>query len=228
MKISWPFLAVASAILVVSVALAFFTPTTDFFRGIIALPGAGALAAALYQLLRDQAAYENKLEIQRRTQIFNLSVTSHMANVAFDKHVEFSEEYLTVINESLRILFQKGPTKDALTLSGNLAAVRMKFPAWVTQDMQLKLISFERALGNIGLHDMRLAHVPMGEERSKVVGEMYNAFAKVTGLQQVTDRGDLEAVAANEIIQYVRGILGVDALAKLRAAVLSQATESLK
>ena len=38
---------------------------------------------------------------REKQQLFDLGVTSHMANVAFDKHVEFSEKYISTMQEGL-------------------------------------------------------------------------------------------------------------------------------
>jgi hypothetical protein len=90
MQLTWKMYVVAAIVCVLVVA-AWLLPTTDLIRNVIALPGVGALFIALFQLLRDEAAHVRALEIHDKQQSFNLGVTSHMANVALDKHVEFSE-----------------------------------------------------------------------------------------------------------------------------------------
>lgn len=66
-------------------------------------PWCGAIVTVLYQLLRDQAAHARALELQERQQLFNLGVASHMANVAFDKHIHFSEQYIWHNKEKTKI-----------------------------------------------------------------------------------------------------------------------------
>ncbi len=95
MRHSWRVYLVAAIVLVVSFVAAWTLPASEILRGIVGLPGVAALFATLYQILRDQAAHERVIELQERQELFNLGVASHMANVAFDRHVQFSERYTT-------------------------------------------------------------------------------------------------------------------------------------
>jgi len=66
MRESWKVYVVAAIVLVVSFVAAWNLPTTEALRGIIGLPGVGALFAVLYQIVRDRAAHERALELQQR------------------------------------------------------------------------------------------------------------------------------------------------------------------
>lgn len=126
---SWQVYTVAGVVLTLSFVTAWTLPTTEILREIMTLPGVGALFLALYQIVRDQAAHERALELQVKQQLFNLSVASHMATVAFDKHVQFSEQYLARMQQGLTELFQNGPTKESLKFCGDLADIRRAFMA---------------------------------------------------------------------------------------------------
>ncbi|MBI4795496.1 MAG: hypothetical protein HY790_06595 [Deltaproteobacteria bacterium] len=72
----------------------------SLLREISKIPSVGALFVALFQLFRDEAAFEKQRALQADQQYFQIGATSHMANVAFDKHAAFSEEYIAQVNEN--------------------------------------------------------------------------------------------------------------------------------
>lgn len=232
MKLSWHFYLFAIAVAVVSVLLMYFAPTTDVFKGIFGTPSIAALFACLYQLSRDQAAHNHQIELQERAQLFDLSTASHMANIAFDKHVRFSEEYLDKLNnEVLAALIRHGPTQDALKQAGKLYEVRSKYPVWLTEEMQNRLMAFEYKISNIGITDMALKGMPPGGKRSDLVDKMYMTFREITGIgisEGVPQDEEAKRLAASAVVQYVRGILGVDELSKMRSAILKRAMNSLE
>ena len=135
---SWKVYVVAAVVLVVSFVAAWTLPTTDILRGVIGLQGVAALFAALYQIVRDEAAHARVLDLQERQQLFNLGVTSHMANVAFDRHVGFSEQYISRMQQGLTQLFQTGPPGESLKLCSDLIDIRLSFRAWITEDLEAK------------------------------------------------------------------------------------------
>ncbi len=124
---SWKVYIVAALVFIVSFATAWTLPTTDLLRGLLGLPGVAALFAALYQIIRDEAAHARMLDLQERQHLFNLGVTSHMANVAFDRHVGFTEQYISRMQQGLTQLFQTGPPGDSLKLCIDLADIRLSF-----------------------------------------------------------------------------------------------------
>ena len=69
-------------------------PINELFKGIAVTPAIASLFFALFRVFRDEAEFQKKQFLQEKQQFFNLASTSHMANVAFDKHVEFCELYL--------------------------------------------------------------------------------------------------------------------------------------
>lgn len=129
------------AILVVSLILVAWLPDGNFIQSIAAIPLVGSLMAALFQILRDQAAYERDLAKQDAQNRFSLGASSHMANVAFDKHVLFSEEYVAEIHEALRTLFREGPTPEVLKHTSALYALQQKYAVWLTQKIEQDLES---------------------------------------------------------------------------------------
>lgn len=112
MTLSWKIYSILSAVLILSFLAPFFLPVNDLIKGVVATPGVAALFYPIYQISRDQAKYEKALAIQQKHEIFNLGVTSHMANVAFNKHVEFCEKYITKVNECIEHFFIHTPRSN--------------------------------------------------------------------------------------------------------------------
>jgi hypothetical protein len=109
----------SGAVLLVSFAAAWFLPVAELFKGLAAVPGIGALLNVLSQLWRDERAHERAVELLHRQQDFALATASHMANVAYDKHVSFCEAYVERTNRGLVELMASGPSKDALRLAAD-------------------------------------------------------------------------------------------------------------
>jgi len=229
MTYSWPVYIVLAIVAVVSFGTVFFLPTADILRWVSVIPALVALIGVVLQILRDQAQHEKALAIQKDQQHFILGVTSHMANVAFDKHVVFCEQYITKMQDTLGILFRDGPTEKALILSSDLANIRLSFRTWLTNDIQDKILPFETALSKIGINHTVLRDLHVREERTKVVEEMYNIFADVLALPRSEGRGNnVEEVAARRIMDHLQDILGVKQLVRLRIKLVDEAVKTLE
>lgn len=66
------------AVFIGSFGCAYFLPINEAFKGIATTPAIGALLVAIYQILKDQAAFERQDYLQRQQQIFNLGATSQL------------------------------------------------------------------------------------------------------------------------------------------------------
>lgn len=214
------------AIIVVSFIATWLLPVSEVFKGITAIPGTGALLAVLYQILRDQMNYERQKELQRKQHFFNLGVTSHMASVAFDKHVEFCEKYIAQMNKGLRRLFVEGPTEEALSFAGELSNIRSEFRAWLTEDIVQRILPFEKALRDIGAKARIEQHLPVGEKLTKVVDEMFEIFSNVTGIGDKESNMDNQ-IAHEKIITHLQQVLGIQELTTLRHKVIAEAIKSI-
>lgn len=210
MTYSWPVYSIPAIVFALSLGTALFLPTADILRWISGAPAIVALIGVVLQIFRDQAQHEKALIVQRDQQHFVLGITSHMANVAFDRHVDFREKYITQTQETLSTLFREGPTRQGFELSAKLADIRLSFRTWLTSDIQNKILSFEDALTRIAGMHLELGHLPVGEKRTQVVETMHNTFADVLGLSRPEGRGESdETVLAGRIMDHLQGILGV-------------------
>jgi hypothetical protein len=214
------------AVVVVSFAAALFLPVSQTFKGVASLPGTGALAAVAFHMLRDKIEYEREKELQRKQQFFNLGVTSHMAGVAFDKHVEFCEKYIAQMDEGLGQLFLEGPTGEAFSLAGKLSKIRSEFRAWLTEDIVERLLPYEKALTEIGASARLEEHLPVGEKRTRVIDKMFEVFSVVTGIKK--EEGSVNKDIAHEtIINHLQTVLGIQELTELRQKVMKEAIASI-
>jgi len=207
----------------------FFTviPGETILKYVAATPALCALCAAIYQIVRDHSAHLKTLEIQQKQQAFSIGISSHMANTTFDKHIEFCEKYIAEINKTISTLGQNGPTELALNHGRSLLDVRIEYSTWVTNDMSKKLIVFEEALYKIGAKS-KLSEktnnskkaIKAGEEAEKLWVELLGAFIDN---EKIEDK----AIAILSVIDYVRDILGVNELIKLRASSIEKAISNI-
>lgn len=212
----------------VSLGITFLAPTNDIYRGIALLPGIAGLFAALFQLVRDHAAHQRNLEIQQEQQIFNLGATSHMANSVFDKHVEFCEKFLAEVHKTVVTLTREGPTREALKHAGNLYLLRVEYTAWITPEMDEKLMPFEKAVRDIGAKSGLVGALSGAESRddtrAKALEEMFDVFRNLLGIGEVNIKDENATVIA--VKNRVREILQVSQLVLIREYLINRASSA--
>ncbi len=229
MTFTWRVYIALALVAVASFAGTWLLAITDLWRGIMSLPAVFALIGAVVQIFRDQAEYEKKLLLQRDQQHFILGATSPMASVAFNRHVEFCEKYMARMQEGLAELFAEGPTNKALKFSSDLKGIRLSYRAWLTTDLQNKIMPFEEALIQIGALSNVIKNSQNTQNKMRAYEKVDEIFNKVTGLQiAVQGQGIDEKIAAGKIIEHLQGLLGVKQLIDLRIALVDQAMETLE
>jgi hypothetical protein len=222
---AWKVYAVTVTILVLSFVTAWMA-TSELLTAILSIPGVAAMVAMLYQFIRDQAAHERALDLQEKQHRFDLGVTSHMANVAFDKHMAFVEKYISTMQEGLTDLFTTGPPGESLKFGQKLQDIRLSFRAWITEDIEVKVMPFEAALRKMGAHEIVLEGLGVGPERTRLVNEIYKAFSAVAGIE---DEGQVdEILAPRTIMSHLQDSLEVRQLVRLRRAAIEAAINALE
>ena len=216
-----------TVIVSISLGVTFFAPINEIYKGIAALPSVAGLAAALFQLVRDYSAHKRTEALEKRRHLFNLGATSHMANTVFDKHVEFSEKYLAEVHQCVVTLTREGPTREALNHAGNLYTIRVEYTAWITPEIEEKLMPFESAVRQIGAKAGLVSALDRSEKadsevRLKAIQEMYDIFSSVMDLEPEV-LIDAEATV-KEVKIRVRDILGVDKLVQIREFLINEAS----
>ena len=215
-------------IFVVSLATAILFPVGDVFRALSAIPAVVALFGALFQILRDRIAHERSLLVLEAQNSFAIGATSHMAIVAFDKHVMFCEEYVAEMHKALVTLFRNGPTAEELQHSSALWEIRNKWAVWLTPRVDSELERFEAVVRRIGANAQSLDLAPGAQGRSVRIEEMYSLFNEVVGWEKREDTPLTQDRAITTIIGKLRQVLGIEELTALRSTLVSRALDHLK
>jgi hypothetical protein len=140
-------------------------------QNILGAAGGTALVLLLAKYLGDRSLQGVTLrhsKEQAETQnAFSVGATSHMATVAFDKHIEFCEEYVKEVYKALDILIQDGTAEEPLD-PRRFSRIREKWALWLTNEMENKLDKFELKITQIigGPAQDVDANGPVSNERS--------------------------------------------------------------
>ena len=200
--------------------------TTSAVQALIALPGSAGLLFALWDIIKKNIEHQHRLDEASAANSFVLSATSHMAEKAFDKHVEFSECYIAKANDGLGILFRNGPTEEAIEIAAALYDIRRRYVLWETKDVSMFLDKFESALRKIGANKHYLKYAPE-DEQSNVVKNLYKTFMEIVQLDALPNQPTPE-IAVTYIIDRLRDHLGVTELTTLRKYYLAEASKRIK
>ncbi|MFM0202204.1 hypothetical protein PQR53_20300 [Paraburkholderia fungorum] len=177
------------------------------------------------------AVWQQKAQSSReRLKMAADSAGSHMANVAFDKYVQFCEEYAEGFHKALDTLTEYGPTDKLLADAHALYQLRRKWAVWITTDTDEKLDHFEQTLREIGAsagYVQAALSDPNVHDRHEHISRMYMRLAQFLG-----DKESAGEEVSDKLTQYaldalLRRILGTEQLDELRAAVISRAIEEL-
>lgn len=222
-----------ATVFLLSLALFYVLPSGDIIQALAAIPLVGSLIGALLQILRDQAAHERALSILAAENRFSLGASSHMANVAFDKHVQFSEEYVQEVHKALVTLFKKGPTAEVLQHTKALYMLQQKHAVWLTAKLEKDLELFESALRRLGANAHYVSVAPAANDFPQRLSAMYRTFADVMGARfmgsnEWEGEGLTEALAISMVIRRLRAILGTEELTEMRSAIVSRAMSELR
>lgn len=153
-----------------------------------------------------------------------------MANVAFDKYVEFCEAYKDCAGEGVLILIKRGPTKEILPEVGKLSEIRYKFSLWIPADVDERLKEFEKVWRTIGAFSGfldRTVGTADEETRAKHSNMVFKEFAKAMGLKEWDGEKVSDEFTVAAIIAGLREVLGTEKISNLRRAVLDRAVAHL-
>lgn len=203
-------------------------PNIAFIQGIAAIPLVGSLVVALFQIVRDVTAHERAILIIDKQNQFVLGASSHMATVAFDKHVTFAEEYVSEMKSALKTLFKDGPADTIFPHTRALYDLRQKHSLWLTLEMDNDLEKFESVLRKIGASATYVAHSPNGEKWQFHFDEMYKRFAAVMGWKEWNGEALSDDNTIAFFISKLRNVLGIEELTRMRGLLISKAARTLK
>jgi hypothetical protein len=214
-----------AVVFVTSLAVGVLGPFSNVVRELSAIPAVVSLFVALLQIMRDRIAYERSRLVLESQNSFAIGATSHMANVAFDKHVSFCEEYVAEMFKALSTLFREGPTRGALHHALILDGIREKWAVWLTPSLEVELERFEAAIRRIGAHAGLVEDAPGEPNRAVSIQTMYGLFAEVIGLKEWEGAPPSQDLAVKTVIGKLRKVLGTEELTALRNNFVSRALE---
>lgn len=199
-----------------------------FFRSISTIPAILSLIGILWQYVRDEVAYENNRRLQNEQNQFNLAATSHMANIVFERQVAFCEEYIVTLDQVFSHLQKNGPSKEIEKYLEKLVATKKKYITWLSSELVERLEVIENEMQRIITSDYLVNVVQQKEpERSIYINEMWKSFNRLIGVHNSGDEIDSKQTVKN-ILEYVKGILGITELEVLRREMVSRSISTLK
>lgn len=192
------------------------------------MPAVGAMFAAIFQLVRDDAAHGRKKEILLKEQHYSLAASSHMANVVFDKQVEFSDKYTAEVLNSFHTLMPKRDWEEAHDFAKNLTFIRLEYMCWLTTEIDENLEAFEKKLRTLGANSSYIK-MPKGEgtnqehrdEAAREMLEIQNAFLNI--LDKTEEQPE---VKLSSLSKKMRKMLNVEELATLKNKLVDSSLQS--
>jgi hypothetical protein len=215
-------------IAVVSFGFAFYAPIAEIFKGIVVMPAVGAMFAAIFQLVRDDAAHVRKKEILIKEQHYSLAASSHMANVVFDKQVEFSDKYTSEALNAFHTLMPKQDWQEAHSFAKNLTFIRLEYMCWLTTEIDENLEEFENKLRTLGANSSYIK-MPKGEgtiqdHRDEAAREMLEIQAAFLYILEKTDKHP--EVRLSSLSKKMRKMLNVEDLTTLKNKLVESSLQS--
>ena len=164
------------------------------------------------------------MTLKERDHFFNLSVTSHMATVAFNKHGAFCEEYVAQAYSSVKKLFRDGPSQNAIDVAQKLGEIRQRHAPWVTADILKNLKPFEDAIFRVGTTSLALGSGADIPDRPREIKEMIDTFSHVIG--QPGEDGKINPdIGPDQVVVHLQNILGISELTQLRRTIALRAIQ---
>jgi hypothetical protein len=109
----------------------------------------GSLAAGLINFLIERKKAQQSKELQETQNAFSVGATSHMATVAFNKHICFCEAYGKEVSKALQSLAHETTSEEPLDV-GSLSRIRQDWALWLTNEIDSWLEQYERRITQLG------------------------------------------------------------------------------
>lgn len=196
-------------------------PVEGVFNDLAKIAWVGPMLGLIIVILRDNFAHERALALQSRQHHFELGAASHMAAAVFDKHMNFCEEYLQALFDSLSSINCAGPDKRMDEVAKKLWEVRRKHLAWITEELDQKLIIVEEVLRSMAIDSRRIDAFPPGDERTKIFEKMYRDFNIFLGAAKSTNN----EAALSSILERFRQLLGIQELVNIRNKIIKDVAQ---
>lgn len=192
-----------------------FIPADSIFSKILPAIGVSGILTILIQSIiqfwRDRLSYERNLSLQRSQQDFTVGIASKMAEIAFEKHIKFSEEYIEAAYNALQSL----GSADVVGIDKNikqLSDIRKKYSPWLTEKIDNKLIPFEHNFREVSFGRQIIGQRLPPNEASLFIDKMRVAIDKLLKTENPVEKEGSIA----DVIETLRDMLGIKKLVELR------------
>lgn len=194
------------------------------------LPIVGGLVGALFQLVRDDAAASRAAQMEQQKQTFAFGAQSHMAQVIWNKQVEFCEAYASELDRCIAVLYRDGPAKSALDCANALFTIRRRYAVWLPENLESKLDPFEESLRKVG-NSSFIAERDAGgvnpDLRQQHIDRMYREYAKAMGEKEWLGEVLTEEIGHAVVLDSLKSVLGINDMTALLAQIKGNAVSGL-
>lgn len=120
-----------------------------------------------------------KYFLEENKQLNEHYLNSNIVHDIYTKLIEFSDEYIKKLYETLDFLMEKWRDVGILKYAYELYIIRRKYIIYLDNTTSEKLRNFEWELRFIWANTRLLQSIPVGWRRDKIVDEIYNKFMTI-------------------------------------------------
>lgn len=194
------------------IVLFFWLPSSE--KNKVVITGIISVLSSMLLLIKQ---HKEKVELQHDQQRFDLSVSTHAANVIFDRLVLFCEEYVYKVHEIIKTSASEGPSKIFLSLGWELSEIRNKHFLCIPYDLSILLENFEADIRKIGAGAKFTELYPDRAFDSGYTEEMFKIHQNILGI--TAEKPD---IMISNVINSVRKILKIEELFSLRQNLITK------
>lgn len=133
-----------------SVTVTLMTDSGEAIHTLSQYPAIGALLAVLWKIVQDEIKDQKEILKAETITLNSLFAGSHYASRIYDKQLEFCQGYWGKVLEIVKELYREGETPKLVDKANQLYTYRMEQAIWLTEDMNLALEGFEKAVRGLG------------------------------------------------------------------------------
>lgn len=171
-------------------------------------PAICALLGILWKIVQDEISFQKDLRKAEMEAMSTLFAGGHYASEIYDKHIDFCETYWKRTLDIVKELHEKGQFPEVLDRANDLYRYRMESAIWLTEEMNIGLEGFEKALRSMGAASTMLNHVPVGDERTAMVEKIYDNFKRVLSVGgEASDSAT--GISYIDVLKELQKILGI-------------------
>ncbi len=193
---------------------AWLASVSEWMRGVLAFPAVIAMLTLVGDVLLESVRHHLALDLQRRDQSFSLAFATRAAEITFERHLAFCDEYVGLVLAAFRDLQAHG-TPAAVTgrYADKLRAIRDKYGVVLTSQVEDQLVDVEKLLRAVEAGEETFRALPVGKDRTAIVRETHEALKALVG---TPNPGRSNDSALHGVLSALRELLGVEQLTRLR------------